>query len=98
MEAFVSIELVSWLLKMVGMALGVWQLVHLIAKAKEDFQAHGPKGVVDEIIIGLLILGLIGFICFTESGLATIGGIVDTIIEILLNILTLILDFIENSF
>ncbi|WOO86872.1 hypothetical protein RZE82_07055 [Mollicutes bacterium LVI A0039] len=97
MEAFVSIAFINWLLKIVGFVVGVWQLWHIAVRGKQEYASKGPRGIWDEVLIGLLIMGLIGFIC-SDSGLSTIGNIVDQVIAIGLKIIKLILEFLNGSF
>lgn len=97
MEAFVSIALISWLFKIAGLVIGVMSLIYLSKRAGEELKKKGPRGIVDEVIIMLVVVGLVAFICW-PGGLETIGSIVDRIIAMFFDIVDMVLDALEETF
>lgn len=97
MEAFVSIALMAWLIKIAGLIIGVVSLIYLSKRAYEELKSKGPKGIVDEVLIALLVIGLVGFICW-PGGLEIVGSMVDRIIAMLFEIFGMALDALEETF
>lgn len=79
MEKIFEITIVSVLLNLIAVLVAVFFLVRLIRKAIDEFNSKGIKGILDEVIIGLLLLGVIYFIIFEEGLPAIIKILVDLI-------------------
>lgn len=97
MEAFVSITLIAWLFKIAGLIIGAMALIYLSKRAAEEVKSKGPRGIVDEVIIMLLVVGLVAFICW-PGGLETVGSIVDRIIAMIFKIFDMVLDALDKTF
>lgn len=96
MQYLLSIPLVTFIFRIVGLVLGIYVLVGIIQQAAEDWKNKGYKGIFDEIILGVLLMAAVALATLSPNGPTTLGAIADKIIGIFLAILNLVIDAINN--
>lgn len=96
MEYLLNIALVNFLFRIAGLGLGIYVLVGIIREASEDYKSKGYRGIVDEVVLGILLIAVVGLATLSPNGPTTLGSIADRIIGIGIAILNMVLDAIEG--
>lgn len=96
MEYLLSIGIVGFVFRLAGLVIGIYVLSGIIQQALEDYKNKGYKGIFDEIILGVLLMGGVALATLSPTGPTTLGAIIDKIVSIFISILNLVIDAVSN--
>lgn len=85
MEKILQIPFIGDLFELLAVIICIVALIKLIKHAIEDYKSQGLRGILDEVLLTLCILAILGIIFFSDDGLATIFKLIEIVINWIIN-------------